>query len=91
LFKSLNESSFKSTLYIQLLNSYFNLNQIEKCTYYCKKFLRQIVIYLNDQIKYTTSSSSANQSLLGEAQNKFQKFSTDLFEFISNLLEIILK
>lgn len=76
--------NFEPQIYINLVKSYFNLNQFEKCSYFCRKFLRQIVKYLNKQMNESIVDLTTNEAILTKHQN-------NLTEFISILVDLILK
>ena len=81
----MDDSNFDSQIYVCLLKSYFNLNQFDKCGYFCRKFLRQIVLYLNKQI----NDSSAVIDLTTNEPKKKQL--TNLTELITVQIELMLK
>ena len=92
---SLDDINFKYYIYSKFLHSCLNINQFEKCGYFCRKFLRQIISYLNEQNNQNSSGSqNSNNSMeivdVEETSLKSKKFN-DLFTFISDLLDIIQK
>lgn len=81
---NLEEYNFETLIYINLVKSYFNLNQFERCSYFCRKFLRQIVHYLNKQSSETSLDLTIDETILSKHFNC-------ITEFISVLIDLILK
>jgi hypothetical protein len=79
------ESNRKFTIYSRLLHSFFLVEQFDKCAYLCRRYLRQVIVYLNQQ-NSSTSSSSTDAAAAATSQKL-----KELFTFISDLLDLIRK
>ena len=75
--QSLGDSNFKATIYVQLTLSLYRTGQLEKCSYFAIKFLRQCVQYMTSD---SSSSSSSSKSSIRHPH---------LVEFVGQLLNIL--
>ena len=95
--KSLEDASFKPSIYVQLLKSYMYTNQYEKCGYLSRKFLRQIISHFIDHNDHDTSNANNEDHLTIEQEKLAKKLeaksrdNTKIFSYITELLEIIQK
>ena len=91
---SLDDINFKYHIYSKFLHSCLNLNQVEKCGYFCRKFLRQIISYLNEQTNPVQNANISNSTMeivdVEESCLKSKKLA-ELFDFISDLLDTFQK
>ena len=85
-----DDLNFKTRMYSHLVHSYFSLNQFDKCGYFCRKFLRQTIAYLNEQSNLSADTSETNADKIINKLDEFKlKKMTELFEFMSELLDLI--
>ena len=77
----LEEMSFDSLVYKQFLHSCLNSHQAEKCNYFCRKFLKQIVIYLNKIVNEGEA----------EAKGDCEFHMANIIQFISDILKLMLQ
>ena len=97
--KSLADTNFDPLIYIHLLRSYFNLNQLDKCIYFSRKFLKQVIVHLNARLAAFNADKSENLikvSSDSENSNSMSNGATSknipqIFAFITTLLDIILE
>jgi hypothetical protein len=45
-----NDKCLNLDIYLYLCQSYIQLKQVDKCFYFCKKFMKQIISFLNDEL-----------------------------------------
>lgn len=88
---SLDDINFKYHIYSKFLHSCLNLNQVEKCGYFCRKFLRQIISYLNEQTNPVQNANNTIEIVDVEESCLKSKKLAELFDFISDLLDIFQK
>ena len=102
--QSLKDAKFDPTIYEHFLRSCLSLQLLEKCGYFCLKFLRQIVRHLNAQIATKSDESIAQKKLIldtcsihsfdSESSNTtdFKQSQTPtIISFLSSILDILLE
>ena len=102
---SFEDMNLKTLIYSRLLHSYFKLNIVDKCGYFCRKFLRQTITYLNEQNNLTLSTASSTATTIEKSSELItlenenvddftcpkNKKLKEVFDFISDMLDLIHK
>ena len=106
---SFDDTNINTQIYSHLLHSYYELNQFEKCGFFSRKFLRQIIAYLNEQNNLVTSTTNVivatevscadknnevvvlDTESLDDLSNPRSKKLKDIYDFISDILDLIHK
>jgi hypothetical protein len=104
-----DDENLNTQIFSHLLHSYYELNQYEKCGFFGRKFLRQIIAYLNEQNNLALlAATGTGTDLLASEKNNAEiialdgenlddmsnpksKKLKDIFDFLSDILDLIHK